>query len=417
MGGVFHLPFVSYKEDKMAEKRDYYEVLGVDKGADDATIKRAFKRLAIKYHPDRNKDPGAGDKFREINEAYQVLSDPQKRAAYDQYGFAGADGSQAGGGNPFGGGGFSGADFSDIFGDAFSDLFGGRGGFGSRNRGPREIRGRDIRAKLTLTLEEAVKGCKKKLSVKTYVKCKDCGGSGLGKNGKKETCPDCKGSGTVHVRQGFMAFSQTCSRCNGTGTIITNGCKTCGGTGRVVDLKTLSVDIPAGVDTGDRIRLSGEGEAGLNGAGSGDLYVVIEVKDHEIFTRDGNDLYCEVPISFTTAALGGKVEVPTLDGPVNITVHPETQTGVMMRLSGKGVKSYNSTFKGNLYCKIVVETPVNLTKEQKDLLKKFEESLNGDDKASTTGDSKKKTDTAAKHKPKSAGFIKGVKKFFEDLSS
>lgn len=398
----------------MASKRDYYEVLGVEKGADDATIKRAFKRLAIKYHPDRNKDPDAGEKFREINEAYQVLSDPQKRAAYDQYGFAGADGSQAGGGNPFGGGG---ADFSDIFGDMFGDIFGGgRGGFGGRSQGPQEIPGRDIRIRLVLTLEEAVKGCKKKVNVKTYVKCKDCGGSGLGKNGKKTACPHCHGQGQVHIRQGFMTIAQTCPHCQGAGYIVTDGCKTCGGTGRVVDTKTLEVTIPAGVDDGDRIRLSGEGEAGLNGAPAGDLYVAIEVKDHEIFTRDGNDLYCDVPISFTTAALGGKVEVPTLDGPVNITIKPETQTGVLMRLSGKGVKSYRSSFKGNLYCKIVVETPVNLTDHQKDLLKQFEASLNGDDGKSGDKDSAKSTDTAAKHKPKSEGFLKGVKKFFDDLS-
>ena len=409
----------------MASKRDYYEVLGVEKGADDAAIKRAFKRLAIKYHPDRNKDPDAGEKFREINEAYQVLSDPQKRAAYDQYGFAGADGSQAGGGNPFGAGG---ADFSDMFGDIFGDIFGaGRGGFGSRSSGPREIRGRDLRARITITLEEAVKGCKKKLNVKTYVKCDTCGGSGLGKNGKKETCPHCHGQGQIFMRQGFMQVSQTCPHCNGSGYVITDGCKSCSGTGRVLKSKTLEVDIAAGVDTGDRIRLTGEGEAGLNGGPAGDLYVVIEVKDHEIFTRDGNDLYCEVPISFTTAALGGKVEVPTLEGAVNISIRPETQTGIMMRIPGKGVKSYNSSFKGNLYCKIVVETPINLTAHQKELLKEFEASLNGEDKDSKDSkddksskdekSAKKRSESAARHKPKSEGFIKGVKKFFDDLSS
>ncbi|SFJ92758.1 molecular chaperone DnaJ [Succinivibrio dextrinosolvens] len=409
----------------MASKRDYYEVLGVEKGADDAAIKRAFKRLAIKYHPDRNKDPDAGEKFREINEAYQVLSDPQKRAAYDQYGFAGADGSQAGGGNPFGAGG---ADFSDMFGDIFGDIFGaGRGGFGSRSSGPREIRGRDLRARITITLEEAVKGCKKKLNVKTYVKCDTCGGSGLGKNGKKETCPHCHGQGQIFMRQGFMQVSQTCPHCNGSGYVITDGCKSCSGTGRVLKSKTLEVDIAAGVDTGDRIRLTGEGEAGLNGAPAGDLYVVIEVKDHEIFTRDGNDLYCEVPISFTTAALGGKVEVPTLEGAVNISIRPETQTGIMMRIPGKGVKSYNSSFKGNLYCKIVVETPINLTAHQKELLKEFEASLNGEDRDSKDSkddksskdekSAKKRSESAARHKPKSEGFIKGVKKFFDDLSS
>ena len=224
-----------------------------------------------------------------------------------------------------------------------------------------------------------------------------------------------------------MQVSQTCPHCNGSGYVITDGCKSCSGTGRVLKSKTLEVDIAAGVDTGDRIRLTGEGEAGLNGAPAGDLYVVIEVKDHEIFTRDGNDLYCEVPISFTTAALGGKVEVPTLEGAVNISIRPETQTGIMMRIPGKGVKSYNSSFKGNLYCKIVVETPINLTAHQKELLKEFEASLNGEDKDSKDSkddksskdekSAKKRSESAARHKPKSEGFIKGVKKFFDDLSS
>ncbi|MGN0901806.1 MAG: molecular chaperone DnaJ, partial [Succinivibrio sp.] len=303
--------------------------------------------------------------------------------------------------------------FGDIFGDIFS---GGRGHgpFGGGSSQPRDIPGHDLRIKLLLSLEEAIHGCKKKVKVKTYVKCKTCGGSGLGKDGKKETCPHCKGSGQITMRQGIMVVRQTCPHCNGTGSVITNGCKTCSGTGRVVDTVEISVDIPAGVDTGDRIRLSGEGEAGLNGAPSGDLYVIIEVKPHEIFTRDGNDLYCDVPISFATAALGGKVEVPTLEGPVNITIHPETQTGVMMRLSGKGVKSLNSYGKGNLYCKLVVETPVKLTEKQKQLLKEFDDSLNGNDSDSS---SKSKSDEGAKHKPMAAGFFKGVKKFFEDFSS
>lgn len=399
----------------MASKRDYYEVLGLEKGASESDIKRAFKRLAIKYHPDRCKDADAGEKFREINEAYQVLSDPQKRQAYDSYGFDGVDGSQAGGGNPFGDGnpfgGFGGA-FSDIF----SDFFGG-GGRAQRQRS-QDVPGRDLRARVVLTLEEAVKGCQKKFNVKTYVKCKDCHGSGLGKDGKKETCPHCHGSGQIFVRQGIMQFGQTCPHCQGAGYIITNGCKTCHGTGRVEETKTLNIDIPAGVDTGDKIRLPGEGEAGLNGGRTGDVYVIIEVKDHEIFARDGNDLYCEVPISFGTAALGGKVEVPTLDGPVNLTIKEGTQTNQSMRLPGKGVKSYGSSFKGDLYCKIVVETPVNLTAAQKDLLKSFEASLNGDDISSESkGDKKGKQASVNNHKPKAEGFIKGVKKFFEDLSS
>ena len=396
-----------------ASKRDYYEVLGVEKGADDATIKRAFKKLAIKYHPDRNKAADAGEKFREINEAYQVLSDPQKRAAYDQYGFAGADGSQAGGSNPFGGG-----DFSDIFNSAFSGAFSDIFGFGggrrsSRRAEPTSVPGRDMRVKLTLSLEEAVKGCKKKINLKTYVKCKTCGGSGLGKNGKKEVCSHCQGSGQVRMQQGIMIVTQTCPYCNGTGYTIKDGCKDCSGTGRVADTKTLSVDIPAGVDAGDRIRLQGEGEAGLNGAPSGDLYVVIDVKEHDIFVREGNDLSCEIPISFATAALGGKVEVPTLEGPVTITIKPETQTGMIMRLAGKGVKSYNSYDKGSLYCKLVVETPVNLNDHQKDLLKKLEESLTGESSKETKNDSSK----VSSHSPKSDRFFNKFKQFVNDLSS
>jgi len=409
--------FCQFKEGIMASKRDYYEVLGIEKGADETTIKRAFKRLAIKYHPDRCKDAGAGEKFREINEAYQVLSDPQKRAAYDKYGFDGVDGSQAGGGNPFGdGAGFG--NFSDAFSDIFGEFFGG--GARSARRKSQDAPGRDIRVRVTLTLEEAVKGCKKKFNVKTFVKCKDCSGTGLGKDGKKETCPHCHGSGQVFIRQGMMQFGQTCPRCQGTGYVVTGGCKSCSGTGRVQDTKVVSVEIPAGVDTGDKIRLQGEGEAGLNGGRSGDIYAIIEVKEHNIFTRDGNDLYCEVPISFSVAALGGKVEVPTLDGPVMIIISPETQTNRMMRLSGKGVKSYGSSFKGDLYCKIVVETPVNLTSHQKDLLKEFEASLNGEDADAPKdkeGKVKANKKATVSHKPKAEGFIKGVKKFFEDLSS
>ena len=336
----------------MAEKRDYYEVLGVPKDADDATIKRAFKRLAIKYHPDRNHEEGAEKKFQEINEAYQVLSDPQKRASYDQFGFDAVNGSQGGGGNPFG----QGADFNYIFCDIFGDIFGG--GTSSRSQGPRVVPGRDLRYRVTLTLEEAVRGVKKSFKVKSLVKCRTCGGSGASASGRSETCPHCHGSGRVFIRQGFMNFEQTCSHCNGTGRIITNPCPDCHGEGRVEDTRTLSVDIPAGVDNGDRMRLAGDGEAGLNGAPAGDLYVEIRVADHDIFKRDGDDLYCEIPISFSTAALGGIVEVPTLDGKVNLTVRPETQTGTKMRLSGKGVKSIHSSSKGNLYVTLVVETPV-----------------------------------------------------------
>ena len=391
----------------MADKRDYYEVLGIAKDADEATIKRAFKRLAIKYHPDHNKDPDAGEKFREINEAYQVLSDPQKRQAYDQFGFEGVNGQGGGAG------GFNNADFSDIFGnfgDIFGDIFGGAAG-GRGRRGPQVVPGNDLRVRLTLTLEEAVRGVSKKINIKTKVACEKC--HGTGGTGKK-TCPTCQGAGQVHIRQGFMTLAQVCPTCHGTGEIIADPCSECHGSGRVDKTKMLNVTIPAGVDTGDRIRLSGEGEAGLNGAPSGDLYVVIEVKPHNIFERDGSDLSCEVPISFATAALGGKVEVPTLDGRVTLTVRPGTQTGTMMRLAGKGVKSIHSTTKGNLYCRIVVETPVNLTSYQKDLLAKFEASLNGEEEGKE--DPQAQAAARSAHTPKSEGFLNKVKKFFDDIA-
>lgn len=387
-------------------KRDYYEVLGVSKDADINTIKRAFKRLAVKYHPDHNKEPNAGEKFREINEAYQVLSDEQKRHAYDQFGFEGLNG---GGGAASG---FTGGqDFNDIFGDIFSDIFGQQS---RRSQGPVQIRGRDLRVKLTLTLEEAVRGVTKKINIKTYVPCDTCHGSGATPGSSKHECTTCQGTGQVHVRNGFMTFSQTCPKCKGVGVIIDNPCRNCGGTGRVEKQKTLSVNIPPGVDTGDRLGLQAQGEAGMNGAPAGDVIVYFEVKEHPIFVREGNDLHCNLPISFTTAALGGQVEVPTLDGRVNITIKPETQTNTTMRLAGKGVRSYNSVTKGNLYCHITVETPVNLTKEQKDLLIKFEASLNGDDLENANEEVK--TQTISKHKPRSEGFLKSVKKFFDDLS-
>lgn len=386
-------------------KRDYYEVLGVSKDADIAAIKRAFKRLAVKYHPDHNKDPNAGEKFREINEAYQVLSDESKRRAYDQYGFEGLSG--AGGSNPFGGG----QDFNDIFGDIFSDIFGSQG---RRSSGPAQVRGHDLRVKLTLSLEEAVRGTTKKINIKTFVTCDACHGSGAAPGSSKRDCPHCSGMGQVHVRNGFMTFSQTCPKCKGTGVLIDNPCRSCQGSGRVERQKGLSVNIPAGVDTGDRLSLPAQGEAGMHGAPAGDVIVYFEVREHPIFERDGNDLHCNLPISFTTAALGGQIEVPTLDGRVNITIKPETQTGTIMRLSGKGVKSYNSMSKGNLYCHVTVETPVNLTREQKDLLTRFEASLNGDESEYASEDSR--TQAISKHKPRSEGFLKSMRKFFDDLS-
>ena len=382
---------VGYVNDM--SKRDYYEVLGVDKSAGEREIKKAYKKLAMKYHPDRTQgDKGLEDKFKEIQEAYEILSDSQKRAAYDQYGHAGVDPNRGGGG--FGGG----ADFGDIFGDVFGDIFGGgRGGRQSRAR-----QGSDLRYNLELTLEEAVRGKSVDIRVPTLVECEVCDGSGAKKGSSPKTCPTCHGNGQVQMRQGFFAVQQTCPTCSGKGKIIEDPCNSCHGHGRKEKTKTLNVKIPAGVDTGDRIRLSGEGEAGENGAPPGDLYVQVHVREHDIFKRDGNNLYCEVPLSFTTAALGGELEVPTLDGKVKLKISPETQTGRMFRLRGKGVKSVRSGAMGDLMCKVVVETPVNLSSRQKELLQKLEESMG---KASS------------KHSPKAQGFFDGVKKFFDDLTN
>lgn len=375
-------------------KRDYYEVLGVGKSAEEREIKKAYKRLAMKYHPDRTKgDKELEEKFKEIQEAYEILTDAKKRAAYDQYGHAGVDPNRGGGG--YGGG----ADFGDIFGDVFGDIFGGgRGGRQSRAR-----QGSDLRYNLELSLEEAVRGKNVEIRVPTLVGCEVCDGSGAKKGSKPTTCPTCHGNGQVQMRQGFFAVQQTCPTCSGRGQIISDPCRECHGQGRVEKTKTLSVKVPAGVDTGDRIRLTGEGEAGEAGAPPGDLYVQVHVKEHKIFTRDGNNLYCEVPLSFTRAALGGEIEVPTLDGKVSLKITPETQTGRMFRLRGKGVKSVRSGSVGDLMCRVVVETPVNLTTKQKALLDELENSMG-------------KGDEAAKYRPKEKGFFDGVKKFFDDLT-
>ncbi|WKE66562.1 molecular chaperone DnaJ [Gallaecimonas kandeliae] len=377
-------------------KRDYYEVLGVDRGADEKEIKRAYKKLAMKYHPDRNPgDKESEAKFKEVKEAYEVLTDGDKRAAYDRYGHAGVDPNMGAGG--FGGG--NGADFADIFGDVFGDIFGG----GRRGGGARQARGADLRYNMELSLEEAVKGVSKEIKVPTFASCEKCDGSGAKPGTSAKTCHTCQGMGQVQMRQGFFAVQQTCPTCSGSGKVIADPCDACHGQGRVQKTKTLSVKIPAGVDTGDRIRLSGEGEAGQFGAPAGDLYVQVHVKEHPIFVRDGNNLYCEVPISFTVAALGGEIEVPTLDGRVKLKVAEGTQTGRMFRLKGKGVKSVRSGMQGDLMVKTVVETPVNLTAEQRELLEQFEKSLTGD--------------SAKRHKPKAEGFFDGVKRFFDDLSS
>jgi len=373
-------------------KRCYYEVLMVSKEATSREIKKSYKRLAMKYHPDRTKgDKDKEEQFKEIKEAYEVLSDEQKRAAYDQYGHAAfSQGGHAGGGAGFGGG----ADFGDIFGDVFGDIFGG----GRRQSHAR--RGSDLRYNMELTLEEAVKGKSVEIKVPTYVNCEPCGGSGAKKGSSAKTCTTCHGHGQVQMRQGLFAVQQTCPTCGGKGKVITDPCNKCHGQGRVEKTKTLSVKIPPGVDTGDRIRLANEGEAGEHGAPSGDLYVQVNVKDHPIFVRDENNLYCEVPISFTTAALGGEIDVPTLEGKVKLKIPKETQTGKMFRLRGKGVKSVRSSSVGDLMCKVVIETPVNLSKEQEELLHKFEETMG-----------KKRSH----HSPKETGFFKGVKQFFDDL--
>lgn len=379
-------------------KRDYYEILNVQKNASEAEIKKAFKRLAMKHHPDRNQDnqDAAEVKFKEGKEAYDILSDGQKRAAYDQFGHAGVDQSAG-----MGGGAGAGGSFSDVFGDVFGDIFGGGGGGGGHG-GQRVYRGADLRYNLTLDLEEAVRGTSVNIRVPTFVACEPCGGSGAKKGTKPTTCTTCGGHGQVRMQQGFFSLQQTCPRCHGNGKMISDPCTSCKGQGRVEKNKTLSVKVPAGVDNGDRIRLSGEGEAGENGGPTGDLYVQISVREHKIFERDGSDLYCEVPIDITAASLGGDLDVPTLNGRVKLKIPAETQTGKMFRLRGKGVKSVRSSSTGDLMCKVTIETPINLTKKQKELLEEFDKSLKEDKK---------------NHSPKATSWLSGVKKFFEDMKS
>ena len=373
-------------------KRDYYEVLGVSKSDDDKSIKKAYRRVAMKFHPDRNPDdPDAEEKFKEATEAYDVLMSSEKRAAYDQYGHAGVDPNMGGGG--FGGGN---GNFSDIFGDVFGDIFGGGGGRGPG--GP--ARGSDLRYTLDITLDDAVRGTTVEIRVPSLSACEPCDGSGAKKGSSASTCGTCGGAGQVRMQQGFFQVQQTCPNCRGRGKTITDPCGECHGQGRVEKSKTLSVKVPPGVDTGDRIRLSGEGEAGPEGGPPGDLFVQMSVKQHAIFERDGKNLYCEVPITLVEAALGGELEVPTLEGRVKLKIPPETQTGKLFRLRGKGVKPVRGGSVGDLLCRAVVETPVKLNKKQKELLREFQDSLGEGGHAQS---------------PRQTSWFEGVKSFFDDM--
>ena len=370
-------------------KRDYYEVLGVNRDAGDDEIKKAYRKLAMKYHPDRNPDnKEAEEKFKEAKEAYEMLSDPQKKAAYDRYGHAGVDPSMGAG--P-GAQGFDG--FSDAFGDIFGDLFGG----GRRGGRSNVYRGADLRYNLEITLEEAARGAEKTIRIPTVEECGTCHGSGAKPGTHPKPCPTCQGHGQVRVQQGFFSIQQTCPKCHGSGKIIPDPCRDCGGAGRTKKQKTLEVKIPAGIDDGMRLRHAGHGEPGLNGGPPGDLYVEIHIRKHAVFERDHDDLHCEMPISITTAALGGEIEIPTLEGMARLKIPAETQSGKVFRLRGKGIKNVRSHVHGDLMCHVVVETPVNLTERQRELLREFEEISSGN---------------ATRHNPKAQGWMDKVRDFF-----
>ncbi|MFT7218519.1 MAG: molecular chaperone DnaJ [Candidatus Azotimanducaceae bacterium] len=373
-------------------KRDYYEVLGVDRSSSGQEIKKAYRRLAMKFHPDRNSDDEkAEEKFKEASEAAEVLLDDEKRQAYDQYGHAALDGSAGGG---FGGGN---GNFGSIFEDVFGDIFGGAGGGGRRGGASR---GADLRYMLTLDLEQAVKGWNPKIKVPTLVECMECLGSGAKKGTSASDCIQCGGMGQITARQGIFSIQQTCPRCRGQGKVISDPCEKCRGQGRTQEQKTLSVKVPPGVDSGDRIRLAGQGEAGAQGGPAGDLYVQVEVREHHIFERDGEHLFCDVPVSFVDAALGGDLEVPTLDGRVNLKIPSETQTGKQFRLRGKGVdvSQVRGGGIGDLYCRVIVETPVKLSSKQKDLLREFA------------------NETSEKQRPQQTGWFDKVKEFVDTLT-
>jgi len=374
-------------------KRDYYEVLGLSRTASADEIKKAYRRLAMKHHPDRNKDDTSAEgKFKEAKEAYEVLSNTEKRATYDRFGHDGLSSARGGGA-----GGYGAEGFGDIFGDVFGDIFGG----GGRQRGSQVFRGADLGYELRLDLEKAVSGDSVTIDVPTQVSCETCDGSGAKKGTEPVKCSTCGGVGQVRMQQGFFSIQQTCPACKGTGTTIGDPCGDCHGRGRVRKTKTLSVKVPAGVDDGDRIRLSGEGEAGRNGGPSGDLYVEIRVNPHKLFTREGADLACEVPISIATATLGGEVELPTLNGNVALKVPAGTQSGKVFRLRGKGVSTVRDARQGDLFAKVAVETPINLSSEQKDLLRQFEESIH---------------EGGETHSPRAGGWLDTVKRFFDRIS-
>ncbi|MGA8278943.1 MAG: molecular chaperone DnaJ [Rhodanobacteraceae bacterium] len=372
-------------------KRDYYEVLDVSRTVTEVELKAAFRRQAMKCHPDRcPDDPAAQEKFKEAKEAYEVLADSRKRALYDQHGHAAFEGGMG-----RGAGGFH-ADVGDIFGDIFSDIFGRAGARGQARRGA------DLRFLLEIDFEEAVFGVERQIEVPTLVECGVCSGSGSA-DGKTTTCATCHGHGRVRMQNGIFSVQQTCPHCGGAGQTIANPCRECHGEGRVHAQRSLSVKIPAGVDSGDRIRLAGQGEAGPSGSVPGDLYVEVRVRAHEIFQRDGDDLHCEVPIRFAQAALGADLAVPTLDGDATISIPAETQSGKLFRLRGKGVRSVRSGHTGDLICRVVVETPVRLTREQRELLRDFEATFEGEH--------------AADHSPRNSSWLGGVKQFWERVTS
>ena len=381
-------------------KRDYYEVLGVSKGASAEEIKKAYRTKAKELHPDRNSDnPNAEAQFKEANEAYEVLKDADKKAAYDRFGHAAFEGGMGGG--PRGGGGFQGqgdfaSAFSDVFDDLFGDIMGGRRAGGG---GRRAVRGSDLRYNLRISLEDAYKGMQKTIQVPTAVACDTCKGSGAEGGTEPTSCPTCSGMGKVRASQGFFTVEKTCPTCSGMGQIIQNPCKSCGGAGRVEKDRSLSVNIPPGVETGTRIRLAGEGEAGLRGGPSGDLYIFIEVAEHPLFQRDGNALFCRVPVSMTSAAMGGDIEVPTIDGGRSrVKIPAGSQSGRQMRLRGKGMPSLRGGGAGDMMIELAVETPVNLTAKQKELLQEFEK-------------------LSEENNPESSGFLKKMKSFWESMKS